>query len=59
MENQRKSKQTGKTRKNVSLGKTAISCKQRFFCTVKSFQYDVKTIVCCYMKIFFTKNQKS
>lgn len=52
MENQRKSKQTGKTKRGKHEGNTAASCKQRFFCTVKSFQYDVKLVVCCYIKIF-------
>lgn len=34
-----------KQEKIVSPAKTATSCKKRFFCTVKSFEYDVKLVV--------------
>lgn len=56
MENGKIRKEVEASRKNkinVSQGKTAISCKQRFFCSVKSLQYDVKLEVCCKIKIFF------
>lgn len=34
-----------KQEKIVSPAKTAASCRKRFFCTVKSFQYDVELVV--------------